>query len=287
MAGRLLTAGRPLVFDPELAAVLGLNEAIVLQQVHYWLCINRDKKRAFKDGFYWVFASYPEWNKQFPFWSESTIKTTFQRLEAKGILVSANYNSAKYDRTKWYRISYETLSKLIPSVDFAPMEQVDTNRPIQENKLRDLIKTEERSMETFSASSSEGNNKQSESKKEAMNEDSGKMMEQSMPDTPTLQGPMPEIDPEIIAFMNWYIQRYSVVFGLEHPPLKSEQMMQIHYTLEAFMAEYDVNIEDLCDMALNFLHQCFQQIIDGDGHIWLFVQPGILENRYYESIFNK
>ena len=280
MAGRLLTAGRPLVFDPELAAVLGLNEAIVLQQVHYWLCINRDKKRAFKDGFHWVFASYPEWNKQFPFWSESTIKKTFQRLEAKGILVSANYNSVKYDRTKWYRISYETLSELVPSVSFTPMVQTDNNRPIQKNNVKDLFLMDKRTMETISTSS-KANSKQTES----TTEDYEKIMERPVSDKSALHGPMPDINPEITAFMRWYMQRYYDMYGLNHPPLKSEQMIQIHYVLGDFMAEYAVDIEGLCAMALNFLEQCLYQSIDGDGHIWLFAQSGILENRYYESIF--
>lgn len=31
----------PLVVDKELATILGLNEALVLQQVHYWIEMNK------------------------------------------------------------------------------------------------------------------------------------------------------------------------------------------------------------------------------------------------------
>lgn len=36
----------PLVVDKDIATALGLNEAIILQQVHYWLEINKKYKQA-------------------------------------------------------------------------------------------------------------------------------------------------------------------------------------------------------------------------------------------------
>ncbi len=37
----------PLVVDKELATILGLNEALVLQQVNYWIEINKKNIRYF------------------------------------------------------------------------------------------------------------------------------------------------------------------------------------------------------------------------------------------------
>lgn len=37
----------PLVVDKQLATILGLNEALVLQHVNYWLEINKKKKRNY------------------------------------------------------------------------------------------------------------------------------------------------------------------------------------------------------------------------------------------------
>ena len=36
-----LLNNRPLILDKYLATLLGLNEALILQQVHYWLEINK------------------------------------------------------------------------------------------------------------------------------------------------------------------------------------------------------------------------------------------------------
>lgn len=109
----LLLDSQPLVIIPELAEIIGLNEAIILQQIHYWLNINKKTNKNFRDGFYWTYNSYEEWQKQFPFWSIRTITRIFSSLEKDGLLISSNYNKLKIDRTKWYRIDYERLQTLI------------------------------------------------------------------------------------------------------------------------------------------------------------------------------
>ena len=105
----LLISEPPLQVLPTLARLIGLNEAIILQQVHYWL----QRSNNIRDGYRWVYNSYPEWYKQMPIWkSETTMRTAFKNLEKQGLLITANYNKAKFDKTKWYRINYEKLSLL-------------------------------------------------------------------------------------------------------------------------------------------------------------------------------
>lgn len=101
----LLINEPPLQVIPSLAVKIGLNEAIVLQQFHYWLQRSNNQH----DGYKWIYNSYPEWNKQFSFWSESTVKRTITSLENQGLLISSNFNKAGWDRTKWYRIDYGKL----------------------------------------------------------------------------------------------------------------------------------------------------------------------------------
>ncbi|NXZ97136.1 DnaD domain protein [Lactobacillus salivarius] len=105
----LLLDDRPLVIQPKLAELLGdLDEAVILQQIHYWL----EKRLNIKDGYSWVYNSMVEWNKQFPWLSLKTLKRKFKSLEDKGLLITGNYNKAKFDRTKWYRINYDAFSNL-------------------------------------------------------------------------------------------------------------------------------------------------------------------------------
>lgn len=103
----------PLTVSPSLAAAVGLNEAIILQQVHYWTQINEQTNKNFADGRYWVFHTYAAWEKDFPFWCRSTIRNTINRLEESGLLLSGVYNKMSHDRTKWYAIDYDKLSQVI------------------------------------------------------------------------------------------------------------------------------------------------------------------------------
>lgn len=119
---------KTLIINTDLALVLGdLNEAIVLNQLNYWLGINRKAGKNFIDDRYWVYNSYSDWKaRDFPYWSEKTIQRTFTRLENKGVVVSANYNKLAIDKTKWYTIDTEKLQELVDK--FNSDEDKMTNR---------------------------------------------------------------------------------------------------------------------------------------------------------------
>ena len=109
---KLLLDSQPLLVLPDLACLSGLSESIVLQQIHYWIEINRKAKRNFKEGFYWTYNSYETWQTQFPFWNTKTVKRIFAKLEGMNLLISDSFNKMRFDRTKWYRIDHEALGNL-------------------------------------------------------------------------------------------------------------------------------------------------------------------------------
>jgi hypothetical protein len=102
----LLINDHPLQILPSLAKVIGLNEAIILQQIHYWL--NPKHNQNFFDGRYWVYNTYEQWQEQFPFWSKRTIERTISNLEKIGVVRSCEGKS----RVKNYTIDYEILNAL-------------------------------------------------------------------------------------------------------------------------------------------------------------------------------
>ena len=106
---------KTLIINTELAVILGdLNESIVLNQLNYWLEINKKANKHFIDGRFWVYNTYNDWKEEnFQYWSEKTIQRTFTRLENKGIVISANYNKSGIDKTKWYTIDYDKLEEIV------------------------------------------------------------------------------------------------------------------------------------------------------------------------------
>ncbi|MCD9059204.1 replication protein [Staphylococcus chromogenes] len=143
---KLLIDDYPIQVLPKLAEEIGLNEAIILQQIHYWL--NSSKHNY--DGKKWIYNSYPKWIEQFPFWSESTIKRTITSLEKQNLVHVGNYNKAGFDRTKWYSINYTTLNKLMtrPSGQNDPTMRSNWHDGIGQNDPTNTIDYTETSSET-------------------------------------------------------------------------------------------------------------------------------------------
>ncbi len=102
---KFLLDDTPIVVQPRLAELFkSLDEAAVLQQIHYW--VSRSDK--VHDGKKWTYNTMEDWLKQFP-WigSTRTLKRYFDDLVDKKILKVGNFNKVKFDRTKWYTIDYD------------------------------------------------------------------------------------------------------------------------------------------------------------------------------------
>lgn len=120
---RLLINESPLQVLPSLAVALGLNEALLLQQVHYWLTLSRHHH----DDRLWVYNTVDQWQEQFPFWSKRTIERALASLEKGGYLLVGYYNEHPWDRTKWYSIDYDAV-EAIPAAGANPPKWRDGDR---------------------------------------------------------------------------------------------------------------------------------------------------------------
>lgn len=130
----LLLDEPPLIVLPQLAKLIGLNESIVLQQLHYWL----QKSNNNEDGYTWVYNSYPKWQEQFPFWGIDTIKRVLTRLEKNGLVISGAYNKYAFDKTKWYRIDYDKFALTMRAI--CTDDEGNLHRPIPETTTETTTK---------------------------------------------------------------------------------------------------------------------------------------------------
>ena len=97
------------------AIALGDRAAMVLQEIHFWAGVRKRErnKNYFFQGHYWMWNSYKAWQKTFPFIPEPSLKKIILGLERESVIISAEFNKNKGNRTKWYRINYEVLCKLL------------------------------------------------------------------------------------------------------------------------------------------------------------------------------
>lgn len=104
---KLLMDESPLLVLPGLAQRAGLNEAIILQQLH-WVSRSVGGRTVELDGWRWCRAPMSYWQSQFPFWSEPTIKRAFASLRQKGLVYVQRGTESNV-----YAINYPALDALV------------------------------------------------------------------------------------------------------------------------------------------------------------------------------
>ena len=92
-------------FDINIATEYGVNCAIIIQNLYYWIKKNEANEKHFHDGKYWTYSSVKAFEKLFPYWSSKQITSILHKLEESELIVSGNFNKSPYDRTKWYALT--------------------------------------------------------------------------------------------------------------------------------------------------------------------------------------
>lgn len=110
-ANDLLLAEPPLVILVELAVRVGLDEAIIMQQLRYWLADER--KPPIRDGQRWVCPRDIDFFAPMTHRSLAILEKVLRRLEQAGLVrASDRYNAMPGDRTKWYTLDFEAIEQL-------------------------------------------------------------------------------------------------------------------------------------------------------------------------------
>lgn len=125
-------------FCIELASSYGIEEAIIIHNLYFWIRKNVANGSNFYDGRYWTYNSSKAFSALFPYMTESKIYRELKSLEEKGLIVKGNYNDTKYDRTTWYSLSDKAISEL-EGLNY------DVNgfaKSISQNKEKDFAKME-------------------------------------------------------------------------------------------------------------------------------------------------
>ncbi|MFK4784365.1 hypothetical protein [Fusobacterium sp. MFO224] len=108
-------------FNVELAEEYGIEEAILIENIAFWIKKNMTNNKNYIDGNYWVYNSYKSFNELFPYINPKKIQRVLMKLEKLNVIRSGSFNKLSYDRTKWYTIistKVKKLYSLIASNDF-------------------------------------------------------------------------------------------------------------------------------------------------------------------------
>lgn len=92
-------------FDVEVAKSYGVNSAVILYNIYFWVEKNKANETHYYDGNYWTYNSNKAFSKIFPYFTEKQIFTAINNLISNGIIIKGNYSENKYDRTSWYALT--------------------------------------------------------------------------------------------------------------------------------------------------------------------------------------
>lgn len=99
-------------FYVEEAEKHGVEKAVILYNLRFWLEKNKANSTNLHDGYYWTYNSAKAFAALFPYYKASKIERLLRQMESDGLILSGNYNKAGYDRTKWYSMPDFSLESL-------------------------------------------------------------------------------------------------------------------------------------------------------------------------------
>lgn len=110
MTSKLITPESPLLVPPLLAAEIGLEEAVILQQIHYYCLISKHIK---SDGRRWFWKTLHDWGETLPFLKPSTIRRAIANLKDKFKLIDVCRHSEKtWYQANWFTVNVENVQAL-------------------------------------------------------------------------------------------------------------------------------------------------------------------------------
>lgn len=91
-------------FEIEVAADVGINAAVVFENIAFWILHNEKQGKNERDGAFWMYATQKDLAAQFDYLTEKQVRTAIDKLKAADYLRVGNYNRHGYDKTHWYRL---------------------------------------------------------------------------------------------------------------------------------------------------------------------------------------
>lgn len=97
-------------FNCSVACQYGVDEAIFIHNLYWWIRKNEANGRHYYEGKNWTYNTFDAFSKLFPFWTNRQIERIIRSLKDSGAIYVGNFNEFKFDRTQWYALSEQVTS---------------------------------------------------------------------------------------------------------------------------------------------------------------------------------
>lgn len=115
------------VFDVDVAYEVGVNAAILLENIAHWVEHNRanEDKKSFHDGRYWTYNSMKAFSELVPYLKPNAVRTALKKLKDADLIIVGNFNKLAYDRTQWYALTEKAEALLGIHTSICKKSQMD------------------------------------------------------------------------------------------------------------------------------------------------------------------
>lgn len=94
-------------FNVEIAKKVGVNAAVLLNNIHFWVEKNKANDVNKHDGLYWTYNSKKAMTVLFPYMTERQVEYALKKLKDLNYIITGSYNKSAYDKTLWYTLTDE------------------------------------------------------------------------------------------------------------------------------------------------------------------------------------
>lgn len=98
-------------FSVKHAQQYGLREAVLIQNLHFWVAHNYANGKHKHDGRTWTYNSVHAFEALFPYLSYKQIRTSLEALITLDVLVRGYYSTNPADRSSWFAFTDEFLAE--------------------------------------------------------------------------------------------------------------------------------------------------------------------------------
>lgn len=126
-------------FDVHLAEKYGIEEAIIIEHIYWWLHKNECEEEMIKEGRVWCYFTADGMSKYIPYMNSQKVRRTLVSLEKKGLVLVGCFNKVPTNHTLWYSFTDDFFKEMenrnYDVSDFSKMK----NRNFKNEKSNNII----------------------------------------------------------------------------------------------------------------------------------------------------
>jgi len=100
-------------FSVEHAVLYGIECAILIHHMQFWIEQNQAMGRNLHEGRTWMYQTQIEIAACYPYWNRDKVQDLLKKLVDLKVLIKGNFNKTNFDRTAWYAFENEKMFTIV------------------------------------------------------------------------------------------------------------------------------------------------------------------------------